>query len=67
MENTKSSNIERKALSQVRENERQSWTSIAFIWIGTMICIPMLMVGGLFSASMTLSNVALAAFIGFAI
>jgi cytosine permease len=64
---TKKSNIERKALSQISENERQSWTSIAFIWIGTMICIPMLMVGGMFSAAMTLANVALAAFIGFAI
>ncbi|MEA4846885.1 MAG: cytosine permease, partial [Clostridiaceae bacterium] len=67
METKKSDNMERKALSQVSESERQSWTSIAFIWIGTMICIPMLMVGGMFSAAMTLANVALAAFIGFAI
>lgn len=67
MEITKSSNIERKALSQIAENERQNWTSIAFIWIGTMICIPMLMVGGIFSASMTLAQVTLVAFLGFAI
>ncbi|MDD3704456.1 MAG: cytosine permease [Clostridiaceae bacterium] len=67
MESAKSSNIERKALSQITESERQNWTSIAFIWIGTMICIPMLMVGGIFSASMTLANTTLAAFIGFAI
>lgn len=64
---TKSTNIERKALSRVEAHERQSWTSIAFIWIGTMICIPMLMVGGIFSTAMTLGNIALAAFLGFAI
>lgn len=59
--------MEKKALSRVPENERQKWYSIAFIWIGTMICIPMLMVGGLLSASMTFGNVLLAAFLGFAV
>ena len=67
MESSKSNNIERKALSRIQEHERQNWTSIAFIWIGTMICIPMLMVGGIFSSSMTLANTTLAAFLGFAI
>lgn len=66
-ENKKGSSIENKAMSRVSQTERQSWVSIAFLWIGTMICIPMLMVGGLFSASMTLSNIVLAAFLGFAI
>lgn len=61
------SNMEKKALGQVLDSERQSWTSIAFIWIGTMICIPMLMVGGLFASAMTLSNVFWAAAIGFII
>ena len=37
-----------KGLSQVMPDEKRSWGSIAFIWIGTMICIPMLMVGGIF-------------------
>ncbi len=64
---TKSANVERKALSRIPESERQSWTSIAFIWIGTMICIPMLMVGGLLSSTMTFGNVILAAVLGFAI
>ncbi|HWQ30174.1 MAG TPA: cytosine permease [Negativicutes bacterium] len=67
MENKKASTMETKALGRIREDERQSWTSIAFIWIGTMICIPMLMVGGMFSAGMTLGNIAIAATIGFAI
>lgn len=66
MENkTNTGNMEKKALSRVPDNERQKWYSIAFIWIGTMICIPMLMVGGLLSASMAFGNVLLAAFLGF--
>ncbi len=67
MEDKRPNNIERKALSQISENERQNWTSIAFIWIGTMICIPMLMVGGIFSQVLTLGKTTLAAFLGFAI
>ena len=38
---------EDKGLSQIQPNEKRSWWSIAFIWVGTMICIPMLMVGGM--------------------
>ena len=38
---------EDKGLSQIQPNEKRSWWSIAFIWVGTMICIPMLMVGGI--------------------
>lgn len=43
MDNTTNSAVEKKALSRVPKEQRQSWYSIAFIWIGTMICIPMLM------------------------
>lgn len=67
MEHKTSSTIEMKALTRVSESERQSWTSIAFIWIGTMICIPMLMVGGIFSSGMSLGNIFIATLIGFAI
>ena len=65
--NSTNSAMEKKALSRVPEDQRQSWYSIAFIWIGTMICIPMLMVGGMLSVSMTFGNVLLACFLGFAI
>ena len=41
-ESKKSSKIESRVMSRVSEAERQSWISIAFLWIGTMICIPML-------------------------
>jgi cytosine permease len=63
----KSGGMERKALSRIPAEQRQSWTSVAFIWIGTMICIPMLMVGGLFAGSMTIGGIIAATFIGFAI
>ena len=31
---------------QIREEERQSWGSITMVWIGAMICVPALMIGG---------------------
>ena len=31
---------------EIREEERQSWGSIAMVWIGSVICVPALMVGG---------------------
>lgn len=64
-EKKKSKNVENRALSKVGADERQSWASIAFIWIGTMICIPMLMVGGILSADMTVGGILLAALLGF--
>lgn len=63
----KESGVEKKALSRVEDHERQSWYSIAFIWVGTMICIPMLMVGGLLTTGLSLGNIFLAAVLGFAI
>lgn len=59
--------VEAKAMGHILDSERQEWTSIAFIWIGTMICIPMLMVGGILATCMTVANIFWAALIGFAI
>lgn len=56
-----------KGMSQILPEERRSWTSVAFIWIGTMICIPMLMVGGIFAGALTVSSILWATVIGFAI
>lgn len=56
-----------KGLSQILDSEKRSWWSIAFIWIGTMICIPMLMVGGLFGGTLTISSIFWATLIGFAV
>ena len=44
-ENKVKTNKNDKGLSQIGRDEKRSWGSVAFIWIGTMICIPMLMVG----------------------
>jgi cytosine permease len=60
-------NVEQKALGRIPDEMRQSWHGIAFIWVGTMICIPMLMVGGLLAGMMTFSGIILAAFLGFLI
>ena len=58
---------EDKGLSQIQPNEKRSWWSIAFIWVGTMICIPMLMVGGIFGSVLTMGSIFWATLIGFAI
>ena len=58
---------EDKGLSQIQPNEKRSWWSIAFIWVGTMICIPMLMVGGIFGSVLTMSSIFWATLIGLAI
>lgn len=31
---------------EISADQRQSWVSIAFVWIGSLICVPALMVGG---------------------
>ncbi len=59
--------LQDKGLSQIQPNEKRSWWSIAFIWVGTMICIPMLMVGGIFGGALTMSSIFWATLIGFAV
>lgn len=56
-----------KGMSQITAGEKRSWTSVAFIWIGTMICIPMLMVGGIFAGALTMSSILAATIIGFVV
>jgi len=56
-----------KGISQIQANEKRTWWSVAFIWIGTMICIPMLMVGGIFGGALTLGSIFWATVIGFAV
>ena len=31
---------------EIKADQRQSWTSIAMVWAGGMICVPCLMIGG---------------------
>lgn len=35
---------------EVKESQRQSWTSIAMVWAGGMICVPCLMIGGVLAS-----------------
>lgn len=56
-----------KGMSQVQPHDKRSWTNVAFIWIGTMICIPMLMVGGIFGGTLTMGSIFWATFLGFAV
>lgn len=52
---------------QIKESERQSWVSIALVWIGSMICVPALMIGGMLGSGLSLGTCALAIIVGYAI
>ena len=41
---------------EIREEERQSWGSIAMVWIGSVICVPALMVGGMLGNGLSLGR-----------
>ena len=65
MEEKKSSLVENITLTAVPADQRKPWTSIAFIWAGSVICIPALMVGSLISAGMNFKQSALCMVIGY--
>lgn len=52
---------------EIKAEERQSWVSIALVWIGSMICVPSLMVGGMLGTGLTLWQCVLAIVAGYAI
>lgn len=52
---------------EIKESERQSWVSIALVWIGSMICVPALMIGGMLGSGLSLGTCALAIIVGYAI
>ena len=51
---------------EIRAEERQSWVSIAMVWIGSVICVPALMIGGMLGAGLSLGNCVLAILVGYA-
>ena len=57
--------VEKIAMSRVPESSRQSWLSVAFIWTGTIISIPVLMMGGILSTGLSLANIVIACLIGY--
>lgn len=52
---------------EIKAEERQSWGSITMVWIGAMICVPALMIGGMVGSGMPLGTSALASLIGYAL
>lgn len=67
MEEKKVNSTQDKGISQILPHEKRPWPGIAFIWVGTMICIPMLMVGGMFGGALTVPSIFFVTVIGFAI
>ncbi|MDR2069837.1 MAG: cytosine permease [Treponema sp.] len=52
---------------QIPEDKRQSWISLAAVWIGTMVCVPCLMVGGYLSMGFPVSGILISCIIGYGI
>jgi cytosine permease len=52
---------------RVDESKRQSWVSLAAVWIGAMVCVPSLMVGGYLSAGFPLGGIIICCAIGYGI
>ena len=52
---------------EIKAAERQSWGSIAMVWIGSVICVPALMIGGMLGAGLSLGSCILAILVGYAL
>lgn len=52
---------------EIKPEQRQSWGSIALVWIGSMICVPSLMVGGVLGTSLSIPQIIAAIFVGYGI
>ena len=39
---------------EIKAEERQRWGSIAMVWIGSVICVPALMIGGMLGSGLSL-------------
>lgn len=59
--------IEHNAMNRIPESERQSWYSIALIWVGIMVCVPSLMIGGSLAGGLTFKSLILAIIVGYSL
>ncbi len=51
---------------EIKPEQRQSWTSIAMVWAGGMICVPCLMIGGVLSSGgLSILEIVLSILIGY--
>lgn len=66
-EKEKSSLFEDDAFKPVPQSERHSWWKTSFIWAGSSICVPTIMVGAIMIQGLTFLEMILSVFIGIAI
>ncbi|WP_300448461.1 cytosine permease [uncultured Oscillibacter sp.] len=59
--------IETSGLSEVKQEDKKRWWEIAFIWAGSVCCVPALMVGGIITTGLTFSQAFLAMMIAYGI
>ena len=52
---------------EIKAEERQRWGSIAMVWIGSVICVPALMIGGMLGSGLSLGNLVVAILLGYAL
>ncbi len=52
---------------EIAEDQRQGWGSLAMIWIGSMVCVPALMIGSLVGSGFQLTQTIICIVIGYAI
>lgn len=67
MENKKTKIVETTTYQPVPLEEKRSWASIMFVWMGSTICVPALMVGGMIGIGLPFSQAILAMIAGFAL
>lgn len=67
MSEKKKSVVEKHALDRIPEEERIPWYNIALIWIGSMICVPGLMIGGTLITGLSFTNAVIAGILGYTI
>jgi cytosine permease len=58
---------DKTAAFKIDESQRQSWVSLAAVWIGTLVCVPCLMVGGYLGMGFPISGILICTLIGYTI
>jgi len=52
---------------KISESQRQSWVSLAAVWMGTMVCVPCFMIGGYLIQGFSFGSSILCIVVGYAI
>ena len=59
--------MKKSSAFEIKAEERQSWGSITMVWIGSMICVPALMIGGMLGMGLSLGMCVLSILVGYAL